>query len=243
MPLAANYPLAGALPRDVLGTPVQTTRGWTNSGLRSRPIGRWTFLVTAGAAGTDTFSFTANGVAIVSAPVAWTTSNAATATAIATAINAYSATSGFYATVSSETVTIRQRSSGAVTMAKVVAGDADGTLTAAFASSDTWTELLSGATFDGDEYYELSWSGALVVDVTRGVDLSDAIAESVRLYCDGQAFLLWSGKGVQTAGNVILSGHPVASATWTNRLPWLSGLPLTIKVAADAPLLYEVMHI
>lgn len=242
-PLAANYPATGAIPRDVQGTPMQTHRGFATSGLRYRPIGRWEFEVTAGATGTDTFNLTANGVSLAAAPVAWVTSNGATATAIATAINANSANTGFYATVSGSTVTIRQRVSGAVTMAKVVVGDADGTLTAAFASSDSWTEVLSGATLDGDEYYQLSWSGSLVVDVTAGVDLSGAMVESIRLMVVGQAFQLWSGKGVQTAANVVLTGHPVTADTWTNKLPWLAGLPLIIKLAADAPLLYEVLYV
>lgn len=221
-------PLPGALT-----APVQTHRGWTNAGLRRRPHGRWTFQVIAGDDAADTFDLTAGGVSILAAPVAWTTNHNTTATAIATAVNANTATSGYYATVSTDTVTIRQRSAGAVVMAKVVVGDADGTLTAAFASSSTYTEVLSGTAFDGDEYYQLTWSGALVVDASNGVDLTNARAAHVDLYGDDQAFQIWSGKGVQTASNVILAGHPVAADTWELALPIIGGVPFTIKFAAD----------
>lgn len=227
----------GTLPRDLFGNGGQLHRGWTNAGLRTRPIGRWTFQVTGGDDAADTFDFTVGGVSILSAPVAWTTSHDATATAIATAINANQAASGYYATVSTDTVTIRQRWSGAVTITKVVVGDAAGTLTAAVASSDTWTEHLSGATLDGDEYYAISLSGALVVDAPGDVDLTKATFTSTRLKVTGQAFQLWAGKGVRTAANAILGGDPTAADTWTEDLPWLNGSPeWTIKLAADAVL-------
>lgn len=241
--LGVNDLVIGALPRDRQGEAMQTPRGWTNAGLKARPVGRWTFEVTAGDDAADTFNLLADGVSILLAPVAWTTSHSATATAIATAVNANSMASGFYATVSSATVTIRQRSSGLVAMTKAVVNDAEGTLTAAFASSNTWTEIISGATFDGDEYYQLVFDGSLVRDVPAGVDLSNAVAAAAWMRVTGQAFQLWSGKGVQTAGNVILSGDPTAADTWTEKLPWVSGLPLTVKLAADAPLIYRVLYL
>lgn len=229
-----NDDRVGALPQDVFAARVQVHRGWTNAGLRRRAIGRWTFQVTGGDDAADTFDFTVGGVSILAAPVAWTTNHNTTATAIATAINANSAASGFYATVSTDTVTIRQRRSGAVTITKVVVGDAAGTLTAAFASTDTWTEVVSGAGFDGDEYYELSFSGALVLDTPGDVDLTGAVITHLDVYGDDQAIQLWSGKGVQTASNVIVAGYPIAADTWERDLPWLdSALPLTIKFAAD----------
>lgn len=222
-------PLPGALT-----APVQTHRGWTNAGLRRRPHGRWTFQATAGTADpANTFDFTVGGVSILTAPVESAGAVNTDATAIATAVNANSAVSGYYATVSTNTVTIRQRSTGAVTITKVVTGDAAGTLTAAFASSSTYTEVLSGTAFDGDEYYQLTWSGALVVDASNSVDLTNARATHVDLYGDDQAFQLWSGKGVQTSSNVILVGHPVAADTWENNLPFIGGGPMTIKFAAD----------
>lgn len=219
---------------------LNTCRGWTNFGLRSRPIGRWTFQVTGGNDAADTFDFTVAGVSILAAPVAWNTSHNQTATDIATAINANAAASGFYATVSTDTVTIRQRKSGAKTITKVVVSDATGTLTAAFASSDTWTERLSGVTLDGDEYYELGWSGALVVDSAQSTDLTNARIVDIQLKVTGQAFELWSGEGVATSANVILAGDPTAADTWTLVLPWMdAAFPLTIKLAADAVLAYH----
>ena len=240
----------GQLVRDARGTAGQLYRGWTNFGLRYRPIGRWTYQVTAGSAGApNTHNLTVGGVSICGGAVTQAASNNATATAIATAINAnaYAAVAsggGYYATVSTDTVTIRQRKSGAITISKTVAGDATGTLTAAFASSDTWTEHLSGVSFDGNEYYELSWLGSLVADLNQATDLSNAMQVSIRIKVTGQAFELWSGEGVATSSNVILAGDPTAADTWTEDLPWLNGaLPLTIKVAADAVLSYHAKYI
>lgn len=228
--------LAAALP---------THRGWTNAGLRRRAIGRWTYEVTGGTEDpANTHDLTVGGSSILGSAVQQAASNNATATAIATAVNANTATTGFYATVSSATVTIRQRRSGAKTLVKVVTGDATGTLTAAFASTDTWTEHASGATFDGDEYYELSWSGAVVVDTPGGVDLTNARLCHIRFKVTGQAFQLWSGMGVQTSSNTILTGNETAADTWTNSLPWVdASTPLTVKLAADAALLYEALYI
>lgn len=223
---------------------VPAYRARVNVGLRYRGIGRWTFQVTDGTAdpGVNTIALTANGVNITGGNVDWITSNSATAEDIADAINANSAETGFYATVATDTVTIRQSRSGAVTMAKVVAGDADGTLTAAFASTDTWTEHVSGATFDGDEYYELSWSGALLN--IPGVDTDNARRIDLDLYCDGQALAFWTE--IRTASNDIVQGLPLASATWLHATyggywPILDpDIPFIVKLAADEELLYSV---
>lgn len=228
---APTTPLPGAL-----SGILPTNRGWTNAGLRSRPIGRYTYQITGGSANAaNTYDVTADGVSLTGgSPVVSTATPNTDAASLATAINAYSATSGWYATVSTDTVTIRQRRSGAVTIAKVVTGDATATLATGIASTNTWTEHLSGTAFDGDEYYELGWSGALVVDTPGSVNLTNARVTELDLYGDDQAFQLWSGKGVQTSSNVILAGHPVAADTWENNLPWLgAALPLTIKFAAD----------
>lgn len=239
----------GALVQDKFGIRGQLYRGWTNFGLRSRPIGRWTYQVTAGSAGApNTHNLTVGGVSICGGAVTQAASNNATATAIATAINAnaYAAVAsggGYYATVSTDTVTIRQRKSGAITITKTVAGDATGTLTAAFASSDTWTEALSGATFDGNEYYELGWDGSQVIDLNQGTNLTNATVTSVRLKVTGQAFELWAGEGVATSSNVILAGDTTAADTWTEDLPWVNAaFPLTIKLAADAVLSHHVKY-
>lgn len=235
----------GCQPHDLFSRPIPTHRGWTNFGLRSRPIGRWTFQITGGTAGAaNTYDITVAGVSLTGTPVVCTATPNTDAASFATAVNARTATTGVYATVNTDTVTLRQRKSGALTFTKVVTGDATATLTAAFASSDTWTEALSGATFDGNEYYELSWLGSLVVDAAQGTDLTNAMPVSVRLKVTGQAFELWSGEGVITASNVILAGDPTAADTWTEDLPWLNGtLPLTIKIAADAVLAYHVKYI
>lgn len=230
----------GTVPRDEFGSIANTVRGRVNVGLRYRGLGRWTFQVTGGDDAADTFDFTADGTSILSAPVAWTTNHNTTAAAIATAINANQAVSGFIATVSTDTVTIRQVTSGAVTLAKVVVGDAAGTLTAAFASTSTWTEFVSGDTFDGDEYYELSWLGSLVA--MGSVTLTNAVLRAISLMCDGQAFQTWTG-GLRTESNAIVQGIPTATATWRTSVPWLaSAVPMIIKLAADEELLYEAEY-
>ena len=190
----------------------------------------------------NTLALTADGVNITGGAVDWITSHNATAEDIADAVNANSATTGFFATVATDTVTIRQKRSGAVVMAKVEAGDAAGTLSAAFASTDTWTEHVSGATFDGDEYYELSWSGALMK--IKDVVTAEAQAVDINLYCDGQAFTFWTE--IRTAANVIVQGLAVATATWLHAThggywPLLDpDIPFIIKLAADEELLYNV---
>lgn len=228
-----------------LASILDTHRGWTNAGFRTRPIGRWTYQVTGGTnAAPNTHNLTVGGTSILGGAVQQGASNDATATAIATAVNAQTATTGFYATVSSATVTIRQRASGAKTIVKVVAGDATGTLTAAFASSDTWTEIHSGATLDGDEYYQLSWSGALVIDTPTSVDLTNARITHWRLNTVTVTAQLWSGKGVQTAANAILAGNIYAADQWTHLLPWLdASLPVTIKLSADGVIKLEAYYI
>lgn len=234
----------GHLPLDLRDAPVQVPRGWVTGGLRYRPIGRWTYQVTGGTEGSsNTHDLLADGVSILTAPVAQGSSNANTATAIATAVNANSAASGFYATVASDTVTVRQRRSGARTVTRVVDGDATGTLTAAFASTNTWTHHVSGATFDGDEYYELSWSGELASDAPGGLDLSRAALVQVALR-SAQALQLWSGPGVQVTANAIIQGDPVDADTWTDVLPWTdAATPLTVKLAADGALFYRAFYL
>jgi hypothetical protein len=230
--------------RGVHSEGIQAYRARVSTGLRIRGIGRWTFQVTAGTAdpGVNTLALTADGVNITGGAVDWITSHAATAEDICDAINANSATTGFFATVSTDTVTIRQKRSGAVVMAKVEAGDAEGTLSAAFASTNTWTEVVSGATVDGDEYYELGFSGALVK--INGVSTDNLRAIDLDLYCDGQAFTLWTE--IRTASNAIVQGLPMATATWLHATyggywPILdSRIPLIIKLAADEELLYHV---
>jgi len=233
----------GHLPLDECGRVTPANRGWTNFGLRKRVIGRYTFQITGGSAGAgNTYSITKDGVALCT-PVASTGVPNTDAATFATAINAASATNGMYATVSTDTVTVRQRKSGAVTIAKVVAGDATATLATGVASTDTWTEHLSGVSMDGDEYYEFSWSGALVVDTAQGTDLTKAVITSIRFKLTGQAFELWSGEGVATSANVILAGDPTAADTWTEDLPWLdAAVPLTFKGAADAVLSFQALY-
>jgi hypothetical protein len=58
----------GRLPETTRSTqfaaPIQTNRGWTNLGLRTRPLAVWTFQVTGGTSspGVNTFNLTVAGI-------------------------------------------------------------------------------------------------------------------------------------------------------------------------------------
>ena len=67
---------------------------------------RASFRVTGGTGSSSLSALTVNGVAIISAPVSWSTSNEDTAAAIAAAINAYSSTPEYSATSSGDQVNI-----------------------------------------------------------------------------------------------------------------------------------------
>lgn len=135
---------------------VNAERGWLNAGLTYKVHEKATYQVTAGAAGTDTFTPKIAGTAIVSGAVAWTSSHNATATAIATAINANRATNftnGFYvlATVSTDTVTIhylqwKDVSADVGSFTMTVANNADGTLVDFTGYSATPVEIQPGIT-------------------------------------------------------------------------------------------------
>jgi hypothetical protein len=238
----------GRLPETTRSTqfaaPIQTNRGWTNLGLRLRALAVWTFQVTGGTSspGVNTFNLTVAGASILGGTVDWTTSHNATALLISIAVNANSGSTGLMATNTTDTVTIRQITGGALTITKVVAGDAAGTLAQSTAGTDTWTAFVSGATFDGDLYYQLGWSGALVTEAgSLGTDMTNARLTSIDLYCDGQAFQLWSGglRATATTNAAIIQGISTATATWLRDLPWFNtDIPLIIKVAADEELLY-----
>lgn len=226
---------------------IPSLRARVNFGLRIRPLGTITYQVTGGDDSADTFELFAGTTSLVAAPVEWTTSHNATAAAIATAINANYANHNYLATVSTDTVTIMQRKSGAApTFSVTEVSDAAGTLANSGNMSndtDTWTEFVSGATFDGDMYYELSWSGSLLT--IQDVDASAARGIDFDCYCDGQAVAFWVG-GLRMASNAIVQGIPLASQTWYhatygNYLPILdTSFPIIIKVASDEELLYSV---
>lgn len=234
--------LSGVLP---------TMRARSTLGLRTRPLATGTIQVTtAGVA--DTFDPKVNSVSLVSAPVVRDTDVNTTAAAIATAINANFANHNYLATVATDTVTVRQRRSGAITgaLATTVTGTGATTTTDFSIDTDTWTEFVSGATFDGNLYYELGWSGSLLA--VSGLSAALARAIDLDFYCDGQAVTFWVGS-FRAASNLIVQGLPLATATWlhtTYGQPWPflktatvdlnTDIPFIIKVASDEELLYSV---
>jgi len=247
-PTTIQSPTRGILP---------THRGWANTGLRTRPLGTITIQVTGGDDAADTFVVNDAGVAICAA-VPWTTSHNATAALIAVAINTFRAAnptvSNWVATAATDTVTMRQLRGGAAgTITVTVVGDAAATpANSGNVSNDTnsWTEFVSGATFDGDLYYELGWSGALAAAYGDNADLTNARVIDITLMCDGQAVQLWSG-GIRanTGATALVQGIPLATTVWAHEklggyLPWLdAALPLAIKVASDEEVLYLVRYI
>lgn len=233
--------------------PIGAFRGVTQHGLQSRPLATGTIQVTGGAAGTDTFLPTIGGVAIVSAAVEWTTSHNATAAAIATAINANKAgnvSNGIYviATVSADTVTVMQYKSGAIgTLATTVVNAATTSTTDFSGDTNTWTEHVSGASFDGDKYYELWWDPSDIEDALDAdgnpVDMADAMLLDIKFQTAAQTFLLWNSD-IRMASNAIVNASPAfAAATWKT-VEWLNaGYPLIIKLAADDTLYVEARYI
>lgn len=233
--------------------PVQAFRGMTQHGLQSRPLATGTIQVTGGEAGTDTFLPTIGGVAIVERAVEWTTSHAATATEIASNINAWrdaNAANGIYviATVSGDTVTVMQYKSGAIgTLDCTVDGDATTTDTDFSGDTNTWSEHVSGATFDGDKYYELWWDPSNIEDALDAagnvVDMTDAMLLDIKFQTAAQTFLLWTG-GIRTASNAIVNASPAFAAGAWKTIEWLNaGFPIIIKLAADATLYVEARYI
>jgi hypothetical protein len=146
---------------------LQTPRGWVNAGLRRRAIGTQTLQVTGGAGGGDTFDPKLNGVSLVASPVAWATSHSATAAAIAAAINANVVNHpqmGVFATVATDTVTLKQLRSGAITGVLTCTLTGAATVTIAnggnfTGDTDTWTVIECGAAngLPDTGLYELGW--------------------------------------------------------------------------------------
>lgn len=75
----------------------------------------------AGSAGGALTDLTIDGVSLIGSPVAWTTSNAATALAIASAINEYSSTPDYVATVVDDRVNILAADAGVAANGRVIA--------------------------------------------------------------------------------------------------------------------------
>ncbi|MCC7510213.1 MAG: hypothetical protein IT464_12705 [Planctomycetes bacterium] len=107
----------------------------------------------AGGVGPDTFEPTVGGTAIVENPVQWVTSHDATAAAIAAAINSYTSVSGYYATVATDTVTVRPVAAGTATptLATTVTETAT-TTDVDFTGATDWTHVASGGSLTAGHY-------------------------------------------------------------------------------------------
>lgn len=228
-------------------------RGRTEHGLQYRKLATGTVQLTAGTGGgAATYNIKIGGVSI-SGTVAFNTSLNQTATDLATAINAAKATNaaaGLYvvATVSTDTVTVRQYKGGALgALATTVGGDGTTTDTDFSGDTNTWTEHVSGATFDGDAYYELWWDPSDIPDMVDAdgntVDMADAMLLDLKLQTAAQTFLLWSGD-IRMASNAIVNAGPAFAAAAWKTIEWLdAGYPVLIKLAADDTLYVEARYI
>lgn len=89
------------------------------------------FTITGGTAGAgnEITDVKVNGVSIISAPVAWTTSNAVTASAVAAAINGFASSPDYGASAVGAIVTITAANTGSAPNGRVVAVTAGGTVT------------------------------------------------------------------------------------------------------------------
>lgn len=229
---------------------IQAYRGTSNLGLRSRPLGTGTIQVTAGtlSAGVNTITAVVNSVAI-SDVIDWGTSHDATAAALAVSINAFANGAGadhdYVATVTTDTVTVRQRSSGAIvgSLTATVGGDVTATVVDFANDTDTWTEHVGGATFDGDLYYELGFDSTLIYagDFAARADI---MLIDTRILVDGQAWE-WYMNGIRAnaAATALVQGVQVATATY-ELIEWLDAqAQLVIKVVSDEELLVKNRYI
>lgn len=229
--------------------PIPFDKGLSHHGLRTRPLAPGTIEITAGtlSAGVNTVTATVNGIDI-SAVIDWGTSHAATATALGVSINAFAngaTPHNYVATVAAAVVTIRQRTSGAITgaLAAVVGGDVTTTDVDFTIDTDTWTELVSGATQDGNEYYELGFDGGLVYDGDlAGSD--DMFITSIEILVDGQAWAYYmNGLRANATASALVPGAPIATAVF-EKVEWLGAQAnFIIKLAADEELLYKARYI
>lgn len=228
---------------------IQAYSYFLTSGLRTRPLGTITVQVTGGNSVDDTYIVKDDGVAIM-ASVGWDTSHANTASLIATAINAFRVAnptvSNWVATVSSDTVTLRQARSGAAgTITCTVANDATVTIpNSGNVSNDTntWTRFDSGATFDGDLYYELGFDKTLAFGSFSASDEPRIL--DIDFLPIGQDMQVWST--LMAVSNVITVGHTIEADTPDplGPLPWFEASgPMIVKLAADAELRYVIRGI
>lgn len=248
---------AGTLVQDRFGQRFQNYRGCVQFGLRARALGTITIQITAGS-GAATWVYK-EGTTALHAAVTYAVSLNNVALLIAQAINANASAHNWVATVSTDTITLRQRRGGASsTITLTATGDAAGAPANSgnpTGDTNTWTEVVSGVVFDGDLYYELGWSGALVVGgVAPGADtgttgygggLTNAMMGALSLYSNGQAFAYWMG-GLRALADAsaLAAGIPIVTVTWTDFIEWLDCVqPFVIKVAADNTALhYKVKY-
>lgn len=228
---------------------IQAFNGFLTSGLQTRPLGTITIQVTGGNSVDDTFLVQDAGVSIMAA-VGWAVSHNSTAAAIATAINAFRVAnptvSNWVATVSTDTVTIRQARSGAAgTITCTVVADATVTIPNGGNVSndtDTWTRFDSGSTFDGDLYYELGFDADLAFG-SFGADDEPRVVD-IDFLPAGQDLQVWST--LMAVSNVITTGHTISADTADplGPLPWMEADgPIIVKLAADAVLNYVIRYV
>lgn len=123
-------------------------------------------------------ALTVNGVAIISAPVDWTTSNGATATALAAAINGGPQTANYSAAAVGAVVTITALEHGTGPNGYVVDATGAGNVTTtdvnmASGTTSTMTRVLDAKAFDGALYVVAEFDDGGVYHFYDGARVSD----------------------------------------------------------------------
>lgn len=253
--LDATFYSAGFMPEDRKGNPIPTRRGVLTAGLTYQVHGKGTIQVTGGNDATDTFQPKVNSVAIVAAPVVWATSHAATATAIAVAINAfylanYSAASAqagtlyYFATVSTDTVTVHQVNAGTITGALIctVVNDAAATVVDFAGDTDTPVAIYAGITsVPTGNYLTLAFDEAQLLWMTAAQ--RSRIAPVALLPDNAQAFELFAGRLEPGASGAAPAGRTI-TANATREIPWMDADTLMVISTAGAGVWdYELSYI
>lgn len=165
--------------------------------------------ITGGSSGTIS-NLTINGVAVISSAVSWATSNDATATALAAAINSYTSNPDYTATAVGAVVTITAaQSEGAAPNGFVVTSSVTGDVTTTDANmAGGVSRGISSIKIDGVEVL-----GAVVNLLTTYSAFASAVASQISTCASTPDY-----HGGATASTVLITGVPGTGATPNGKL-------------------------
>lgn len=215
----------------------------TNGFITPAVAAKGTLTVTGGTVGVgnQVVNVQVNSVAIVGGPIAFTTSNSVTASAIAAAINSYASAPEYSATASGATVTITAATLGSgpngFTINASVSGDVTATTTPMAGGSNAATSTLNNLTIDGIAAINgpVQWSvsnsnTAQAIADRINADISDPEYEAVSV--DDQVVILATSAGTTPNGKVVVT-------TVSNGLQITPASGLTMSGGVDLDDVYE----